>query len=260
MLAQAAGCATTLSTMQPADTLPPGGWHVGGGFNVNVPASRVIRALDVAYDLEQKLQDDPGYEPTEDEQRDYLDAAIGLAISAPGVTNDIMVRHGLWDRIDAGVRWTTTGLHLDAKLQFLHHPSGWNGSLSVGYVHHFFDGLLFDALDLLEVDDFSRHDVEVPLIFGRQLGAWGTLWGGPKYVAAWYHLDATLQDTEVVDSPDGMIHYVGGFAGFAAGYRGFRGFVELTVMNMIARPVILGRTVDLGGIVVVPSAGVMVRW
>lgn len=255
----AAGCATTISTMQPADTLPPGGWHVGGGLNVNVPATGVVRALDAAISLEEKLRDDPSYEPTEAEERRYLDAALGLALNPPGVTQEVMVRYGLLDRVDAGLRWSTTGIHVDGKLQFLR-GGGWDGSIAVGYVHHLFDGIVFDALELLRIDDFSRKDVEVPVIFGRRLGSWGTLWGGPKLVLGWYHLDAALAEAEVAGSTDGTLRYLGGFAGFGAGYRAFRGFVELTVMHLSARPVVLGQKVDLGGVVVMPSVGVMVRW
>lgn len=254
------GCATTLSTMQPADTLPAGGWHAGAGMNAIVPVTRVADALDAASQLEDRVAADPNHEPTDEERRDYLDAALGLALGAPGVTYDLMLRHGFADRFDAGIRWTTTGLHVDGKLQFLRHPSGWNGSISVGYVHHFFDGLLFDVLELIEIDDFSRWDIEVPVLFGRSIGDWGTVWGGPKYVFARYSLDAAIMDAGGVESSDGSIHYIGGFAGFAAGYRWVRVFTELTVMNMFAEPVILGEPTDIGGVIVVPSAGLMVRW
>ena len=80
-----------------------------------------------------------------------------------------MVRYGLADKFDAGLRWTTTGIHADGKYQFLDHASGWDGAISLGVSHHFFDGFVFDVLEFLKIEDFSRNDIEIPLIFGKRL-------------------------------------------------------------------------------------------
>ena len=256
-----AACSTALSTMQPADTLPQGGWHVGAGMNVDIPASRIIDAIDTAKDLGDRYADDPNYVPTEEEKQQGYDAAIGLALNQPGVTTDLMLRYGIADRFDAGLRWTTTGIHLDGKFQFLAQDiHGWDGAISVGVGRHAFEGLLFDILEYLQVDDFSRYDVAVPLIFGKRLQEWGRFWGGLKYDIAFVSIDAKLQNVDETLQVDDKVHYFGGFAGFGLGYRWVHLFAELTVMNMWASPVILGRERDIGGIIVVPSGGIMGRW
>src|SRR5688500_12382043 len=61
------GCSTALSTLQTAETVPKGHWQATGGMDVAIPVTRVIDAVDAAIDLEEKLRDDPGYEPTEAE-------------------------------------------------------------------------------------------------------------------------------------------------------------------------------------------------
>jgi hypothetical protein len=104
---------------------PPG--HPGG--------RRARRSLD----LEEQCRT-AGCSLSDEQKREYMDAAIGLALSAPGTTHDIMLRYGIHDRIDAGIRWSTTGAHADAKYQFLD-LAGWAGSISVGYRHQLFGAI-----------------------------------------------------------------------------------------------------------------------
>lgn len=255
-----AGCTTALSTMQPADTLKPGQWHAGAGQNLSVPVSRIVDAVDAAATIADKYASDTNYEPTEEEQRAYLRAVVGLALNAPGVNSDFMLRYGLADKFDAGLRWTTTGVHVDGKFQFLDDESGWDGSLSLGISHHFFDGFVFDVLEYLKIDDFKRTNFEIPMIFGKKISDFGYFWGGPKYILSKYSVDAKLKNVAGLQSSDGTIHYFGAFAGAGVGYKKVYLFAELTVMNMVARPIILDEETDLGGIVIMPSVGAMARW
>jgi hypothetical protein len=267
MIAMAgAGCSTALSTVQTAETLPRGKWHVGAGMDVGVPVSRIADALSAAADIEEKVRDQgTNYMPTDEDRQQYADAMIGLALSAPGAGVDLMLRYGLGAHLDLGVRYTTTGFHGDVKWQFLGSNAadvyGWSGAVSLGYANHSFSGLVFDVLELVKIDDFSRHDFEVPLILGKRFGRFGRTWFGPKFIAAKVHIDATL--AKLSDEPldtDGWIYYVGGFAGVSAGYKGIEAYVELTAMNMVAKPTIFGRERDLGGLVVMPSFGIMARF
>ena len=261
-LLAAAGCSAGLATMQPAQTLPKGGWHAGAGVNVQIPVTRTLEVLDAAQDIDDSYVKNPDYTPTEEEQHRYQDAMLGLALSAPGATVDLMLRHGFARRFDAGVRFTTTAVHADGKYQFLGEGdgSGWDGAISLGYAHHLFDSLVFDVLEHLGIDDFAREDLQIPLIFGRRMGQWGFLWGGPKYVLTYYAVDARIANAAEVESTEGFVHYVGGFAGVALGWRWVHAIAELTVMDLIAKPTIAGREVDVGGIIVVPSLGLMARW
>lgn len=95
-----------------------------------------------------------------------------------------MVRYGLFDNFDAWLRRTTAGIHADGKYQFLNSSSGWDGSVSVRVSHHSFNGTTFDVLKNVDIEEFSRNDVEVPLLFGKKLGLCGRSWGGPKYIFA----------------------------------------------------------------------------
>jgi hypothetical protein len=261
LLVLVGGCSTALSTMQPADTLPKGGVHVSGGMDIDIPVTRAIEVISTAKDLGEKYSDNANYMPTEEEKQDAFTAALGLALSQPGVQHDLMLRYGVVTDFDAGFRWTTSGVHLDGKFQFLHQATeDWDGAISVGFGYHLFDGLLFDVLEYLQIDDFSRYDIAVPVIFGRRIQEWGRFWTGVKYDIAFVHIDAKLENVDETLTVDDKVHYFGGFAGFGVGYKWVHLFAELTVMNMWSKPTVLGRERDIGGIIVVPSFGLMGRF
>lgn len=273
-----AGCSTTLSTLQPAEPMRPGHVQADAALDVVVPASRIVGAVAVAGGLGARFVSDPHYEPTTEDARRALAAAIGLGLSAPGVNLDVMLRVGIVRDLDVGLRWSGLAAHADAKYRFLatRPPSveeerraamrpgdgpdpGFQGAISVGVSRAFYGGFVFDALDFLDVADYSRWNLEVPVIFGGRLGEFGHAWFGPKYVLSRYALDASLKNVGIVPESSGIIHHVGAFGGFAVGYRYAFVFVELSAAWMFADPEILGRKTDLGGLVVAPSGGLMLR-
>ena len=72
-------------------------------------------------------------------------------------------------------------------------------------------------------------------------------------------LDASLLNVAIVNETSGSIHHLGAFGGAAFGYKFIFAYAELTAAYMIAKPEILGRETDLGGLVIVPSFGLMLR-
>ncbi len=264
--------------MQPAEPMRPGHVQLQAGMTGNVPASRIVDAVDTVATLTERYVSDSSYKPTEDEQRRALAAGVGLGLSAPGVNPDIMLRMGVVRHLDVGLRWSGLAAHADAKYRFLatNMPSpeqekaeqsnvgdgpdpGFQGSVSLGISKALYGGFVFDALDFLQVGDYSRWNVEVPVIFGTRLGPVGHVWFGPKYIFSTYSLDASLKNIGVVPESSGVIHHLGGFAGIGVGYKVVFLFAELTIAKMFAEPEILGRPTDLGGIVVSPAGGLMLR-
>lgn len=276
-------CGTTLSTLQPAEPMRPGHVQAQGAFDVNIPASRIYDAVDTTATLTDRYASDPSYKPTTEDQQKALAAAAGLGLSSPGVNPDLMLRMGIVKNLDAGIRWSGLAAHLDAKYRFLRtreappdddpnrqtssasnigngpDDPGFQGAISVGVSKALYSGFVFDALEFLHIDDYSRWNLEVPVIFGSRLGDFGHVWFGPKYVYSHYSLDASLKNTGVVQETSGSIHHLGGFAGIGVGYKVVFLFLEMTVMDMIAKPEIFGQKTDLGGLVIVPSFGLMLR-
>jgi hypothetical protein len=247
----------------------PGHVQVQGAFDVNVPGSRVTDAVDTAATLTDRYASDSSYRPTEDDQRRALGAAVGLGLAAPGVNPDLMLRLGLFKDFDAGIRYSALNAHVDGKYRFLttkdvpeddpNADPGFQGAVSLGVSKSLYSGLVFDALEFLDVGDYSRWNVEVPVIFGKRMGNIGHVWFGPKYVYSHYSVDASLRNVGIVPETSGSIHHLGAFGGVGLGYKWVFVFTELTVANMFAKPEILGQTVNLGGIVIVPALGLMLR-
>lgn len=277
--ALATGCSTTLSTLQPAEPMKPLHVQANAALDVVVPVSRVVDAVDVTATLADKYASDSGYKPSEAEQKQALGAAVGLGLSSPGVNPDVMLRMGVVKDLDVGLRWSAITAHADAKYRFLatHDPTpeeeaedaksalgngpdrGFQGAISVGISKALYSGLVFDLLDQLKIDDYSRWNLEIPVIFGARLRDFGHVWFGPKYVYSHYSVDASLQNVGVVPEVSGSIHHLGGFGGIAVGYKVFFVFTELTIAKMWAKPEIFGQATDLGGITVMPAFGIMLR-
>ncbi len=273
------GCSTTLSTLQPAEPMRPGHVQANAALDVNIPASRIVDAVDVATTIGDRYASDSNYKPSAEEQRQALGAAVGLGLSSPGPNPDIMLRMGVVNNLDVGLRWSALNVHGDAKYRFLatKEPStdpevqkqnqgigngedrGFQGSISVGISKALYNGFVFDALDYLHLNDYSRWNIEVPVIFGSRLGDFGHAWFGPKYVFSHYSVDASLQNVGVVPETSGTIHHLGAFGGVGLGYKVIFVFLELTIAKMFAEPEIFGQKTDLGGIIVVPAGGIMLR-
>jgi hypothetical protein len=251
----------------------PGHVQANLAMDVNVPASRIIDAVDAVDTLSDRYAADLSYRPNEVEQRQALAAAIGLGLSAPGATPDLMLRVGVIKNLDLGLRWSSLAVHGDAKYRFLttRDPSaeeaekdpnvdrGFQGAVSLGISKSLFSGIVFDALDYLQIGDYSRWNIEVPVIFGARLGSFGHYWFGPKYVFSTYSLDASLKNVGVVPESSGTIHHLAAFGGIGVGYKVIFVFLELTIAEMFAKPEILGQPTDLGGVVIVPAGGLMLR-
>ncbi len=242
---------------------------VSAGNNVSVPASRIVDTIDAATNLEEKLRNNPQYQVTAEDRAQYEDAVLGLALNQPGAAADFMIRYGVAKHFDAGLRYSSTGVHLDAKYQFLDGgPTGWHGALSLGVRRHLFSGLLFDVLDKIDINDFSRTDVEVPLLFGRSfrqkigggLSLSGRTWFGPKVIFSKVAVDAKLGTIDETLTLEDHMYYAGALAGGAFGIAPIELFAEITVLNLVAKPTIASRQRDLGGIIVMPTVGVQARF
>jgi hypothetical protein len=239
--------------------MKPGHVQANAAVDVNIPASRIIAAVDVAKELGDNYAKNPSYVPSIEDQRKALAAGVGLGLSAPGANQDFMLRIGVVRDLDVGVRWSGLAAHVDGKFRFMGDESSWQGAVSLGVSKTLYRGFIFDTLDYLRINDYSRWNVELPVIFGRRLGDFGHVWAGPKYVYSHYTVDASLKNVGAVSSTSGSIHHLGGFGGIALGYKYVFVVAELSIAKMFAQPELFGQTTDLGGIVVVPAFGLMLR-
>ncbi|MFO0734862.1 MAG: hypothetical protein U0270_03245 [Labilithrix sp.] len=261
------GCGTSLTTLQPAEPMRPGHVHATGALDL-----LMSQVSPDDYDL--KVANPPSV----DEARQAKHAALARGARAAGFNPDVMVRMGVIEDLDVGARYSGGTAHLDAKLRFLStkHPTreeerrekttigsapdhGFQGAVSVGGSRSLFlpttSGPSLDGN--VDIDDFTRWNVEVPVIFGaRFLDLFG-VWFGPKYVYS--HIDLTVHADVPIGRASVSVHQVGGFLGVSLGPPIASAFVELTVMQAFANADVLGGSKDVGGTIIQPSVGVMMR-
>jgi hypothetical protein len=283
-LLAATGCASSLSSLQTAQTLAPGQFQVSGGLGVFVPAGQLatlaaqgIKQGQAVYDA---VQSNDAYTLSEEDAVTLLTAGAALAVAPPGTNNELMVRAGVVDNVDLGLRLTTSSVRLDGKWRLAH---GGNASpllreyertsldlaLGLGVSRHLFKSPVLDALEVVKMDDFSRYDVEVPLYLSVDVGDIFKAYAVPKYIFSRTHMDEKLvdfsQDGKDLTGFDVALpvrvnsHFGGATLGLALGYKYVHVYAELTAGYTHCRPSFFGQERDLGGVTLYPAIGLAIR-
>lgn len=283
VLTLATGCASTLSTMQTARPLPPGQFQVSYAAGAFVPAGQLITVVDTGIDEGKRARDAHAqgipYQMSAESQEKLFAAGVALAVAPPGVNNELMLRAGVVDELELGLRYSGISLRLDAKYRLLHGGDPDTGTtvrgrsydlaLGVGVARHLFKSKVLDALEVMEVKDFSRYDVEVPLYLSADWSDVFKVYGAPKYVYSRTSLDQKLVDFAAeASSATGLdttlpsrvsSHFVGSTVGVALGYKYVHVYAELTGGYTFLKPRIFGSERDLGGVTLYPTVGIGLR-
>ncbi|MBR56777.1 MAG: hypothetical protein CMH54_01830 [Myxococcales bacterium] len=257
-------CASSISTLQPAQTLKEGAFHLSMGLEVPIPASQLRNAVDTAKDIQDDIKAsllaDPNFVPTDEQQRDLLNAAVGLGFNGLMTPQPVLIaRYGIRDDLDAGIYYSGASAKVDAKFRFLNEKA-LTGAISIGVSKSLMKGVVFDLLEKIKVEDFSRYDVHIPILFGGTFGSMGRYWFGPKYIYSKVKIDAKITNIDDTLNVDHGFHYVGGLVGASFGYKYAFVFAEITAMHLTANPTILGEETDLGGLVLMPAAGLSLEY
>lgn len=275
----ATACATTLTTLTTAETLAEGEMQVAVGAGYYLGLGPLVKTISAAADeaerLQQAAQGGGHPAPTEEQKVTLLEAGLGLALTPPSPMFEASLRYGLFDGMDVGARWAPTSWHLDVKWR------AWQGrvgparaalALAPGGSRSSFSGTALDLLEYVQIDDFSRWDVEVPLFFSLSFGEVFKAYSALRGMWSRYSLDEKLlaaqavagavagEPIEVLHDTAGSIVHAGGTLGVAVGYKVMYLFVETGVHQVWHSVQLFGRTLDLGGLVIYPAAGLAVRW
>jgi hypothetical protein len=265
--ALSAGCAPALSTFQPAHVAPKHHVQAEVGMDVSVPTGTIVDAIEtgvntavVAAAGERAL--------TDEEIEQIYRAGTGLVLNPPSATPHVGVAFTVIDNLEVGLRYATSSLRLGGRYQFLKkdvHRVDASIGLGVGY---FLFGLPLSGLPVLNLDDFTRWQFDVPILFGTH-GNWYRVWGGPRFMYTYFSTELNLEIPNTngfgkveLASVNGHGFYVGAQGGVAIGYKYvFLGF-ELTLVQMLMRgqfevlnqPV---RDLDMDSFIVYPTIGLM---
>jgi hypothetical protein len=267
LLLAATGCATSLSGFQPAHVAPKGHLTAEFGWDVSVPVGTIVRAIDAG----KNLVDAANNRSLNDaERRQLIEAGANVLLNPPAVVTHAGLTYVPFTAWELGVRWSPGAWRGGVRHQLLEqgrHGVDFTAGLALSRFTAEFG--LGDTLEkVLHVDDFTRWNLDVPLVVGKH-GDWYRLWGGPRLLFSRFDTALSLHLPQTPSSPaevvaasvEGSATYVGAQGGFALGYRYlFVGF-ELTLVQLIsgAHLELAGQRqdVDLGGLIIYPGIALM---
>jgi hypothetical protein len=281
------GCASTLSTLQTATPAKRGQVQVTGGAGLYLPVGPVITVVEQGITQGKAVNDarqsGETYELTEEAQQELLTAGLALAIMAPwsGPSYELSVRTGILpEDWDVGLRYSVNAFRLDTKYRLFHYThnpelpeykrANVDVSLGLGVSKYLFENPALKLLKYVQLDKFSRWDLEVPLYTTIDLGDIFKFYGALKYVYNRTSIDATLVNySQHAANISGVevglprlvhSHFFGASAGVAAGYKYAHVMLELTGGYTHCAPYLFGRRRQLGGATFYPAIGLGLKF
>lgn len=238
-------------------------------MDVSVPTGTISRAVDAGYVLADKAQ---SQELTDAEITTLYEAGAALALNPPSATPHLGVAYTVIDNLEISGRYSTNALRLGGRYQFLHKERNKvDATVGLGLGYYLLGVPGGDLLQVVQLSDFTRFQVDVPLVFGTH-GSWYRVWGGPRFMYTHFGIDLEVSLPEIASiaypglnelaSFSGNGYYVGGQAGVAVGYRyAFLAF-ELTMVELLMNGdlTVLGTkraSLDLDSFIVYPAIGLL---
>ncbi len=256
-------CAPTLSSMTPAEVARPQHVQAEMGMDVSVPTN----ALNDLVSAGESLADSQAPLGTEDQRR-LLRAGAALALNPPSVNAHVGVGVGIGHGAEVQGRLVSGGWRLGGRYQFLNakdHGIDLSAGLGIGRTSW---TIGTDTLEpILEFDDYTRWQVDVPILLGAS-GSWYRWWGGPRILVGSYSAGMTLsqssEGTRYGVDLTGKSAYFGGQLGGALGYKHIFFAAELTVVRFSTDAKLRTHgaeagdfTTSVSGAVVYPALGLM---
>ena len=259
----AAGCAPSLATMQPAHVAPKGHFEATAALEVGIPTGAIVSTIDAG----RALSDAAVHGSlTADQERRVFEAGINVLVTPPSAGPHVALAYSVAERLEIGVRYAGDGWRAGTRYQILRHQEApLDLTVGIGLARSAFSIPLADFIPILELDDFTRWTVDVPILVGTSR-SWFRVWAGPKLL--WSRFGTALRlsiprgNTEHATF-EGNATYVGGQAGVAVGYRNLFLGVEMTLAEAFGSASVTAtslptvRPVDFTGFVVYPAFGLM---
>jgi hypothetical protein len=261
------GCASSLSTFQTAAVPPTGHYAASVGVEYAVPLGTLSDVYSTGHDVLQKAES--GQPLTTAEKWQAFDTGMELLLSPPMPGYHLSLAYVPWRRLEVSLRYASSALRLGTRYQLLDRNAGAPFDLSAGVgVSRFTYAIpIEDIVPILKVDDFTRWQIDVPLLVGLQ-NRWFRTWFGPRFLATFFdsalRLDLQVEE-RVLASMSGKAYYVGGQGGIGFGYRWVFVAFELTITEMMGSATFRAdaltdspsHTTDLSGLVIYPTLGLM---
>jgi hypothetical protein len=237
VLLLATGCATSLSSFQPAHVAPKGSFSGEAGGDVSIPTGTIVRTIDTSKTLARAAQTRM---LSEEEKLQVFAGGLNLALNPPFFVEHAGLNYSFAHGWEAGLRYASGAWRLGARRQLLwQEQSGYDLTIGVGLQRFSFGFPVDNVIDIVKLDDFTRWNLDVPVAIGRRTDylRW---WAGPRIVLSTYstRLEIEAPGTGGVASRDvaeaaGRGAYIGAQAGAVVGYRWLFIGLEMTVVRMV---------------------------
>jgi hypothetical protein len=265
VLVLTSGCATSLSSFQPAHVAPKGHVSAEAGADVSIPTGTIVSTIDTSKTLARAAQTRM---LSEDEKLQVFRGGLNLAISPPFFVQHIGANYVFAHGWEAGLRYAAGGWRLGVRRQVLdQETSGYDLTIGAGLQRFSFGFPIDNVIDIIKLDDFTRWNLDVPVAFGRRSDflRW---WAGPRMVLSTYSTQLTIEAPQTggavgqdVAEAAGRGMYLGAQGGAAVGYRWLFVAMEMTVVRLVgnAHIDVFGRRTeaDTGTWIIYPGLAVM---
>ena len=265
LLLPLAACSSSLTSMQPARTVPEGHVQAATSLSITPPTGIAGDAVDGLRAL-----DDVGRNPTAAEVQQIGEAAAAALVQPPSVDAQLALAYGVNERLELDARVGSTSAGGGFRLQFLRRSPGIYGALGFR-VDIGFNAFPVDRFtDRVRIQSFRRQDFSVPLVLGysrRRVH----VWAGPKLMFSRYRGAIAVCTRRVDDdcrgeatlNASGRATYVAGQLGFAIGSNRAWFAVELSIarvraladLEMQASGSVMEHDLDQRGRVFTPAVG-----
>jgi hypothetical protein len=226
-----AGCAPSLSTFQPAHVAPKGHVSVSTGIEGGIAVGAFTTLLDTGKTLAQ--QGANGQALTDADKWKVFDAGVNLLLLSPSIGPHFAAAYVPVEHLEVGVRYAGAAWRGGVRYQLVDHEHGpFDLTVGLGVAHFSFEFPISDQIPGLSLDDFTRWQVDVPVLVGTSRD-WFRVWAGPKVLLTSFSTQLSLTlpapNNTTLASFDGHAAVLGGQGGIALGYRHLFGAFELTL-------------------------------
>jgi len=262
-------CAPSLSTFQTAAVPPTGHFSAAAGWEGSLPLGTLYDVFTTGSDALERAE--KGQALTTEEKWQAFDTGMELLLSPPAFGYHLSFAYVPWRRLEVSLRYASSAFRLGTRYQLVDRATGpFDLSLGLGVSRFTYEIPFADYVPILKLDDFTRWQLDVPLLIGMQ-NRWFRTWVGPRFLATFFdaamRLDLQVEEP-VLASMSGSAYYVGGQAGIGFGYRWVFLAFELTITEMIGSarfeaPLLTDsptRDTELSGLVIYPTLGLMGEW
>lgn len=224
------GCSSSLTTLQPARTVPAGHVQAVTSLSVTPPIGLAADTWDALHEL----ADDPQISSADD-ARGLAELATMTLVQPPSLDGRFSLAVGLAKRLELNARVGGATAGGGFRIQWLRRRPGFYGAIGANVDYNYNSFPVERITDRVDVQRFRRLDYSVPLTLGYSRKRFH-FWAGPKLVISTFETDVGVClgsndecGQQAILRARGRARYYAGNVGLAFGSERFWIALEVTI-------------------------------